>query len=194
MTQLKRKDRKGGEKLEEYKRKFIRTLILLLTGLLIVTASASVYNILYLQAAPIRVEAAKVRFVTASDSGPAGATIGTNGTFASLSGLAGWPNATRIYEAALGIRSYDTANHPIELKFTSWSGSTDKIDYIYVKVFDENGQQKGSTVNVGVEGSSTGQVVLPAGATWRVQWEIKWKAGALTTDFVSVILQLLVSE
>jgi hypothetical protein len=194
MTQLQRKRiERGGEKLEEQKRKLVRTLLLLLAGVLVVTASASIYNILHMKAAPIQTEAAKVQFVTASDSVAAGLSIGVNGTFASLSGLAGWPNATRVYEAAVGIKNFDTASRTIELKFASWSGSTNKIDYIYIKVFDDT-EQKGSTINVGVEGSSTGQLNMPAGATWRVQWEIRWKAEALSTDSVSVTLQLLVNE
>jgi hypothetical protein len=135
--------------LERTRRRLVRTLLLFLAGLLIVTASASVYNIMYMQASPIHVETAKVRFTSASDSSAAGAHIGTNGTYVSFSNITGWPNATRVYEAAVGIKNFDTENHNIELKFESWSGSTSKIDYIYVKIFDENGTQKGSTVNVG---------------------------------------------
>ncbi|MEM3566427.1 MAG: hypothetical protein QXK18_06100 [Candidatus Bathyarchaeia archaeon] len=175
------------------KRKFLRTLLLLLAGLLVVTASASIYNILYMQASSIQAETAKVQFVTASDSTVAGATIGTNGTYVAFSNLSGWPNATRVYEAAVGIKNFDTAEHIIELKFGSWSGSTTKIDYIYVKIFDSSGTQRGSTVTIGVSGSSTGPLSIPADATWRVQWEIKWKAEVLSTDSVSVMLQLIVN-
>lgn len=178
---------------ERNKRKFLRTFLLLLAGLLVVTASASVYNVLYMQASPIKTETAKVQFVTASDSAAAGATIGTNGTYVAFNNLGSWPNATRVYEAAVGIKNFDNTEHVIELKFGSWSGSTAKIDYIYVKIFDGSGTQRGSTVAVGVSGSSTGSLSIPADATWRVQWEIKWKAEALSTDSVSVMLQLIVN-
>mgnify|MGYP001626211790 CR=1 FL=1 len=154
------------------RRRLLRTLLLLLTSLLIVTASASVYNVMYMQASPIPAETAKVQFVTADDSTAAGASIGTNGTYVSFNSMSGWPNATRIYEAAVGIKNFDTVARSVELKFDSWSGSTANIDYIYVKVFDDEAQQ-GSTINVGTVGSSTGSISIPAGETWRVQWEIR---------------------
>jgi hypothetical protein len=184
---------RGGEMLDsECRRKLLRTLFLFLTGFLIVTASASVYNLMYMQASPIPAETAKVQFVTADDGDAAGASIGTNGTYVSLNSLAGWPNATRIYEAAVGIKNFDNVARTIELKFDSWSGSTTNIDYIFVKVFSDSSQQ-GSAITVGAAGSSTGSLSIPSGATWRVEWEIRWKAGALSTDSVSVVLQLIVT-
>jgi hypothetical protein len=174
------------------RRRLLRTLFLFLTGFLIVTASASVYNVMYMQASPISAETAKVQFVTAGDSVAAGASIGTNGTYVCLNSMGGWPNATRIYEAAVGIKNFDSADRTVELKFESWSGSTTNIDYIYVKVFSDSNTQQGSTITVGTAGSSTGSITIPAGATWRVQWEIRWKAGALSTDLVTVVLRLIV--
>jgi len=173
-------------------RKLLRTFCLVLTSLLIVTASASVYNLMYMQAYPIPAESAKVQFVTGADSTVAGASPGTNGTYVKFSSMAGWPNATRVYEDAIGIKNLDTAARTIELKYDSWSGDSAQIDYIYVKVFSD-GTQEGSTITVGSAGSSTGSLSIPAGATWHVQWEIKWKAGALSTHSVSVTLQLIVT-
>jgi hypothetical protein len=152
-----------------------------------------VYNYLYINASPISAEAAKVRFVTGADSTAAGASIGTNSTYVSFNSIAGWPNATRVYENSTGIQNIDTGARSIELKFDSWSGDTSQISHIYVKIFNAAGTQQGSTVNVGTVGSSTGQISIPAGTTWRVQWEITWKAGALSTDSVSVTLQLVVT-
>ncbi|MGB9854289.1 MAG: hypothetical protein ACPLRY_05750, partial [Candidatus Bathyarchaeales archaeon] len=127
------------------------------------------------------------------DSQAAGANIGTNGTYVSFNSMGGWPNATRVYQAAVGIKNFDTADHNINLAFASWSGDTDQIESITVIVRDSvGGTQKGSTIYVGVQGSSTGEITIPAGATWVVEWNIKWKAGALSTNTVSVTLQLLV--
>ena len=173
-------------------RKLLRTLLFALTSLLIVTASASVYNLMYMQSYPIAAQAADVQFVTGADSTAAGASIGTNGTYVRFNSMAGWPNATRVYEDAVGIKNLDTSDRTIELKFDSWSGSTANIDYIYVKIFSD-GTQQGSPITVGTAGSSTGSLSIPAGTTWRVQWEIKWAAGALSTNTVSVTLQLIVA-
>ena len=89
-------------------RRLLRTFLLLLSSLLIVTTAASVLNVMYMQASPISAEAAKVQFVTADDSTEAGASIGTNGTYVLLNSMGGWPNATRTYQAAVGIRNFDS--------------------------------------------------------------------------------------
>jgi hypothetical protein len=195
MTLRKIRRKKGGENLEkQFRKRLLRVFLLFLSGSLIVTAGATIYNLLYMQASPIPAETAKVQFVTAADSSAAGASIGTNGTYVSFGSMAGWPNATRVYEAAVGIRNLDSAPRTIELKFDSWSGNTANIDYITVIVRDSaGGTQQGSAVNVGTQGSTTGPIDIPAGATWVVEWNIKWKAGALSSDSVTVTLQLVVT-
>ncbi len=164
---------------------------LLLAALIIVGVGAAVYNIFYMHFSQVSVEEAKVQFVTGDDSSAAGASIGTNGTSVIFNSVSGWPNATRIYENIVGIKNFDTATRTIELEFDSWSGDTGAIEYIYVKVFDGSSQQ-GSTVEVGTSGSSTGNMQIPADATWRVQLEVKWKANALSAYRVSFTLRLIV--
>ncbi|MEM1581592.1 MAG: hypothetical protein QXK89_03655 [Candidatus Bathyarchaeia archaeon] len=164
---------------------------LLLGALIIMGVGAAVYNILIMQFSQVGVEAAKVQFVTGADSTSAGASIGDDGTYVSFTSVSGWPNATRIYEDIVGIKNIDTEERAIELKFDSWSGDTSDVEYICVKVFDGS-NQKGNTVIVGVSGSSTGEISIPANETWRVQLEVKWKAGASSSDKVSFTLQLIV--
>ena len=178
-------------KISNDKRKTLRLLCFLLSALLVMTVSAAVYNYMYMQATSIGAEEAKVKFEAGSD--PAGAQVGTNGTYVNINSMAGWPNATRIYEDAVRIRNMEATGRTIELKYVSWSGSITNIDYIYVKVFNAvptGGNQQGSTLSV-TAGNSTGTFTLSASALWRVQWEIKWKAGALSTNTVSVTLQLV---
>jgi hypothetical protein len=175
----------------------IKLLVLLLTSTVIATASASVYNTLYMEANQISAAVPKVKFVTGADSATAGATIGTNGTYVSFSSMSGWPNSTRVYQDAIGIQNLDTSPRSIELKFDQagdWSGNTTDISYIYVKVFDTvGGSQQGTPITVGTAGSSTGSLSILASTTWHVQWEIRWKAGTLSTKKVSVKLTLLVT-
>jgi len=177
--------------------KALKLLSLLLISMAIAAASASVYNYMYMQSLEISVEAADVRFVTGTDSTVAGATIGTNGTYVSFNSMAGWPNSTRVYQDVAGIQNFNsTSAYTIELKFDQagdWSGDTPDIDYIYVKVFNSTDIQQGATITVGTTGSSTGTLSLPASTTWRVQWEIKWKAGTLSTKNVTVKLTLIVT-
>jgi len=181
---FRRRRKKGQASLE--------ILALLLVALAITGVSAAVYNWLYMEFSPVTVEAAKVQFVSGIDSEAAGASIGTNGTYVRFNSISGWPNATRIYEEIVKIKNFDSSSRVIRLEFDSWSGNTNYIEYIYVKVFDSGGVQKGSTIIVGSPGSSTGDLTIPSGAEWRVQWEIKWKAGAQLTHSVSAVLRLVV--
>jgi hypothetical protein len=195
MILRKKRRKRGGETLEkQFSKRLLRVFLLFLSGALTIIAGATIYNLLYMQASPIPAETAKVQFVTTADSSAAGASIGTNGTYVSFGSMAGWPNATRVYEAAVGIQNLDSTARTIELKFDSWSGNTANIDYITVVVRDAaGGNQQGSTVNVGVSGSTTGAINIPAATTWVVEWNIKWKAGALSSDSVTVTLQLVVT-
>ncbi len=172
------------------KKKTLRLLCFLLSALLVTTASAAMYNYMYLEASPIGAEAPKVRFVTGND---ATSTIGDNGTYAKITNMAGWPNATRVYEDALGIENLDSIPHTCELMYDSWTGDTSNVTYIYVKIFNTvGGTQQGSTLSI-TAGNSTGTFDLPASTTWHIQWEIRWNGGALSTYTVSVTLKLKVT-
>ena len=168
-----------------------------MTSLLITIASASVLNSMYMQSSPISAETAKVQFATAADSTAAGATVGTNGTYVMLNSLSGWPNSTRTYQAAVGIQNLDTGAHTFELKFDQagdWSGDTGNIASLTVIVRDSaGGTQQGTTITVGTPGSSTGSLSIPASTTWIVEYNIRWAAGALSTNSVAVTLTLSVT-
>lgn len=166
-------------------------MTLLLTSVLIATASATVYNYMYMQAAPIGVEAAKVQFVDGAD---ATCNIGDNATYVKITDMAGWPNATRLHEEAVKIESLDSNDRTMELAFDSWSGNTGNIAYIYVKVFNAADEQQGSTLSITPAAqNSTGTFDLTALATYRVQWEIRWDGGVPSTYAVDVTLKLIVT-
>ena len=177
--------------------KLLKLSLLAATSLLIFTASASVLNSMYMQSSPISAETPKVIFATAADSTAAGASIGTNGTYVSLNSMGGWPNATRTYQAAVGIQNVDTGSHTFELKFDQagdWSGDTGNIASLTVIVRNSaGGTQQGSTITVGTPGSSTGSLSIPASTTWVVEWNIRWAAGALSTNTVTATLTLAVT-
>src|SRR4030067_2048326 len=100
-----------NDKRKRFSGKLVKISLLLITSMLIATASASVLNSMYMQASPISAETAKVQFVTAADSTEAGATVGTNGTYVMLNSLGGWPNSTRTSPAAVRIENLDTRRH-----------------------------------------------------------------------------------
>ena len=166
----------------------LKLLTLLLTSAIIVTASATVYNYMYMQSFGISVEAAKITFVAGDDSTAAGFSPGTNGTYASVNSMGGWPNATRTYEQACNISA--TAAVSFELQYDSWSGDTGQVDSMTVIIRNGAGTQQGSTITVGST-SSTGTISIGAGEEWSVEWNIKWNANAQTIHSVDVTLQLI---
>lgn len=170
--------------------KMLRLLCFLLSALLATTVSAAVYNYMYMQASPIGAETPYVRFVSGND---AISTIGASSTWASITSMAGWPNASRVYEDALGIENTDSSSHSCEIMFDSWSGNITNVNYIYVKIFDApGGAQQGSTLSV-TAANSTGTFDLPSLTTYNVQWEIMWNSDALSTYSVDVTLKLKVT-
>ena len=170
-------------------RRWMDFLILLTISLVIASATAATYNLVFMEGSPIGVDTPYIRFVSGSD---ATSTIGQNGTYARITSMQGWPNATRVYEDALRIENLDATPHSCELIFDSWSGDTGNINSIYVKIFDTvGGTQQGSTLSITAQ-NSTGTFNLPATTTYYVQWEIRWDGNALSTNTVDVTLSLRV--
>lgn len=164
-------------------------LVILLTSMFVIAASAAVYNYMYIEASSINVETPYIKFVSGTD---ATSVIGDNGTYAVITSMKGWPNATRIYEDALRIQNLDNDPHSFELIFDSWNGDISYILYIYVKIFDTpGGTQQNSTLSVTGQ-NSTGTVTIPATTIYYVQWEIRWNATALSTHKVDVTLKMKV--
>jgi len=173
------------------KRKVLRLMCFLLSGLLVMTVSAAVYNYIYLQATPISSQIAKVVFANGSDATEAGTSVGTNGTYVIFTSLSGWPNATRVYENTTVIKNDDSASDfTCQLNRDSWSGDAASIDELYVKVYDTTDTLQG-TLDVKT-GNYTTFTILH-GEVWRVEWRIRWSATALSTDSITVTLELRIT-
>lgn len=168
----------------------LKLLTLLLTAMFIATASASVYNYMYMEASPISVYAAVVRFENGTDAAAAGTVPGTNGTYVKFTSLSGWPNATRVYENATVIRNTDVSqNFPCEISVDSFTGAN--IAELYVRLYDNTGTYD-STVQVHGTSNST-SFTINAGDVWRVEWRIKWSATAPTASTATATLALRVT-
>lgn len=168
----------------------LKLLTLLLTSVIIVTASAAVYTYMYMQATPISVKGAKVVFEEGSDGNEAGTSLGTNGTYVKFTSMSGWPNATRVYENATVIHNNDgSKNFPCQLSVDSFTGAY--IDELYVRLFD-NTDTYYSTVQVHGTSNST-MFTIGAGEVWRVEWRIKWSATTPTGSTATATLLLRVT-
>jgi len=164
-------------------KKNLKLVTLLVTAVLIATASAETYNYLFLNAS-IGVEGLPLTWV----QGTGGLTTSIKGATCSLSGLQGPAGGTKTYTDAVEITaSIDTI---FNLQVASVTGSPSEMSSIIVKVYDGSDNLEG-TLTVW-DGSSTGSPVnslsITSGETWKFQWEISWAYGA--TGSVSVQLKV----
>ena len=183
-------------------RKCLKLLSLLISTLLIATASADIYKNMYMEATPIGVAgASKVVFSVGADFPTNGTDIFITdaGQKVKFTGMEGSPGSAQNYSDAVHIENTDTVGtHTIELKLLSWNAPTDlKLYYINITLYDEVNVKQGETIYLVPDGtgqvSSTGDRTMDTSDVWRTEWVIYWK-GTATTETVNVYLQLVVKN
>jgi hypothetical protein len=175
----------------------VKLLMLLLTSTLIAAASAAIYYSMVMQPS-VAVTAATIRFAQGNDW-PTGSTLGSNGTWVSLT-LKAYPNATMIYEQPLNITNSDSTGHTFRLRhitITPASGNAQVGNFTFINFVVQNttGTAQASfnyttSTNTWTTPSTTLYVTLPASTTWIVYIETKATAGA--NDGVTANIQIAV--
>jgi len=164
---------------ETLSKKPVKFLTLLLTAILIATASAAVYYGMIMQPS-ITISAAPVRFVEGNDW--PGGTMGDNSTWCSLTFTA-YPNVTVVYEKPLNISNTDSDPHDIKLRHVSISpdsgdASVSNFTKIAFILVNYTGSTIDSTFNYTTtydtwsKPSAVGWYSLPNGKQWIVRVEI----------------------
>jgi hypothetical protein len=179
-------------------KKSLKLVTLLISSLLIASASASVYYTMFMTAT-VKVAGNKVQFWEGADFNSVDGSI-TDArqkvTFNNMNGLNG--SLTTISDP-VEINNTDTSSaHTIELKLDSWSGTgSTPLYYINITIYAANGTKLGNNIYLVPGGSgqveTTGPLTMLASEVWRVQWDIYWKGEATTNDQVTVSLKLEVS-
>ena len=128
------------------KKKVLRLLCFLLSGLLVMTASAAVYYSLSTQPR-VTITAPVVAFTQGGDWSKVAGAIGENGTWCSLV-LKAYPNATMTYGEPLNLTNLG-ANVTIKLRSVSISpvsGNADVGNFTFINftLHDQGGAIKGS--------------------------------------------------
>ncbi len=125
-----------GELLDLKHKKSLRFGLLLLSTLLITSASALVYYSIVARTTATT-STAGVKFLTGSDT-PAGYFINSAGTYASIS-VKSYPNATLTYDRALNVSNTDASTHQVRIRSVAISGgsssyqnSTSKIEFDFL--------------------------------------------------------------
>jgi hypothetical protein len=84
------------------------------------------------------------------------------------------------------------------MKFDSWTiSNTSALEYITIAIYDENNAQQGNMIYLpgNLQGTnSTGDVIIPANANWRIEWVIRWASDAINTNTVDVTIMILVKS
>lgn len=174
-------------------KKAVKLLTLVLTSMLIATASATVYYSMIMQPA-VTITGASMRFAQGNDW-PSGSSLGTNATWVSLA-LKAYPNATLTYDQPLNISNTDSASHTFRLRhvsITPASGQPQVGNFTFVNFVVQNtaGVSQASfnyttSGNTWSTPSTTSYMTLPASTQWIIYVETKAGAGA-NSDIVANI-------
>jgi hypothetical protein len=193
---LEKKTEKGGEttKMNVKYKKSLKIVTLLVSAVIIATASAEVYNYLNFTA-DVGVEGLNLNWDdTTIDSG---LSADIQGVLCTLSGLKGPAGGTRTYTTAINLTSTAATTFDIEVvSVTTADGSgTSVLDSIEVRIYDESGGDTlegtldvfggGSAGNTPVEDLS-----MTAADSWRLEWDITWSSSATVSDSVTVTLKV----
>lgn len=174
-------------------RKSIKLLTLLLTSMLIATASAAMYNYMF-QTATIGVQGMNLEWRLGADSTTAGTTI--NGVTATMTGLNGPPNGTRVYTDPVELKNIGASDATFDLLIDpAVSGDTAYMDSIVVRLYSLNTSAYIQNITIwsnGAEGSDATGLIIPVNHVWRFEWEIHWKSTALVSHSVIVNLKVKV--
>ena len=166
-------------------KKPVKLLILLLSSLLIASASASVYYSMIMQPS-VTVTSATIVFANGNDF-PSGSLMGSNSTWVSLA-LKAYPNATLIYDQPLNISNTDSVSHTFRLRhisITPATGNAQVANFTFINFVVENtagvAQASFNYTTTGTTWNppaATSSMTLPATTQWIIYVETKATAGA----------------
>ncbi len=176
-------------------RKEAKLVTLLLTSLLIATASAGTYLSLTMTST-VSVYQSEVYFVEGSDNGTAGAVLvlDSTNTTATITGLRAYPNATFTYQNVTLVRNNATSGTTNIRLSPDVNPSANPEDFEYVK-FMLNGTSA-QWLNFTSNGSawsntgSTSWITIPTSTQWPIAILTKATAGATISDSVTITIKV----
>ncbi len=166
--------------------KLLKITTLVLSSVLLATASASVYNLMYGDAT-VTAYAAKLYFDStgAADATAAGTVVGTNHTSVMFTSLSGWPNATRVYTETAFLKANSSFTGCV---ITAPQVTDSNVNTLKMTLYDGSTQK--AQLNLLNANPTTGTFDISSGDSWRIQWEIQWKPGVTADHYVTTTLTL----
>lgn len=182
-------------------RKEMKLITLLLTSLLIASASAAVYYSMIAQP-NVTVSVGSIIFAQGADW-PATSSMGTNSTWARLA-LKAYPNATLTYDKPLNVSNTTGSDHQFRLRhvsITPASTNAQVSNFTFVNFVVKNtvGVSQAS-FNYTASGdtwttpATTSYLTLPANTQWIIYVETKAAAGANTNIVANIQIAIDVQE
>ncbi len=175
-------------------KKSLKLLTLLVTAVLIATASAQVYNYLNFTAS-VGVEGLNLNWDAGSIDSGLSADI--DGVLCTLTGLKGPAGGTRTYTTAINLTSTEATTFDIEVVSVTTAGGsgTSVLDSIEVRIYDDSPTStlKGTlTVFSGGNPGTTPvtDLTMTGADSWRLEWDITWSSSATVSDSVTVTLKV----
>lgn len=180
----------------------MKLVTLLLTSMLIATASAAVYYSLSMQPS-VTISEAAVKFEQGTDW--PGGTMGNNGTWCTIS-LKAYPNATLTYEEPLNLSSAGSGRN-FHLTYKSglvngWSAAN--WTFINFTIVDAGGTPVSGgefdfyTTGTGASATwhtpTMSDLTIPATTKWTIKIETKAAENAWLNQVVSMVITVDVTE
>ena len=183
-------------------KKPVKFLTLLLTAMLIATASAAVYYSINMKST-VTISQATVIFEQGDDW--PGGSMGTNSTYVSLT-IKAYPNATLTYDEPLNISNTDSSAHDVRLSHVSItpasaSASVSNFTFINFTLIQPNGNPvTGSDFDYTTSGdtwstpSDMTYQSLAGNTDWAVKIETRAAAGATNATTCTIVIAVDVQE
>lgn len=161
-------------------RKSTKFVTLLLTSMLIASASAATYFSLSMTST-IEVYAADVYFLKGGDDGVKGlvVTLGSKNTTATLTGLRAYPNVTFTYTDPVRVRNNGSLTPNIRLA-PSFDPSGNEADFVYVKFL----------LNATAVGDRRWLNYTSDGGSWTIPSATSWTQIGATTEWPLVVMTM----
>lgn len=173
-------------------KKTAKLVMLLISTLLIASASAAIYNYMY-QDASISVEGMALAWINGADNATAGTQI--DGVTSSLTNLKGPPNGTRVYGDPVRLNNTGATSVTFDLMIDQVTGDTAEMDSITVRLYNVTNSASMGNLTVwsgGATGTDLTSLSITANTQWKLQWEIKWKSSATISHTVDANLKVRV--
>lgn len=167
-------------------KKILKLTTLLITSLLIATASAAVYTQMFLKA-KVGVAGASLQWKQGTNVNATADIVGSTCTISRLDGIAG---QTTTFDDVVRIKNAGSKTATFNITVTKCQGSTSNLTSIFVEIYD-GGVLKGTLVIWnGSIGNPLTNLSIDAGDEWTLTWKVTWSNDAVIGDYVDVELRL----